>query len=73
LVSLRNELAQLRTAAPTKVEQPVQPAHVVSPPSSVPAAIPVASSPPLVKQPALWFAVAGWGMAIVLLFRRKTI
>ena len=73
LVSLRNELAKLHTAAPTKVEEPVQPAHVASPPSPVPAAIPVASSPPLVKQPALWFAVAGWGMAIVLLFRRKTI
>jgi hypothetical protein len=33
----------------------------------------VPSQPPLVKQPALWFAVAGWAVAIVLLFRRKTI
>ena len=27
----------------------------------------------LVKQPALWFAVAGWGIAIVLLFRRRAL
>jgi hypothetical protein len=47
----------------------VQPATAVSPAVEVP----VASAPPLVKQPALWFAVAGWGVAIVLLFRRKTI
>ena len=26
-----------------------------------------------VRQPALWFAVSGWGVAIVLLFRRRTI
>ena len=28
---------------------------------------------PLVKQPALWFAVAGWALAFVALFRRKSI
>ena len=27
----------------------------------------------LVRQPALWFAVSGWGVAVVLLFRRRTI
>jgi len=27
----------------------------------------------LVRQPALWFAVSGWGVAIVLLFRRRTL
>ena len=26
---------------------------------------------PLVKQPALWFAVSGWAVAVVLLFRRR--
>jgi len=76
--NLRDELAKLRTAPPpTVVEEPVQPAPVVAPLVPVPAATPVAppppSPPPLVKQPALWFAVAGWGVAIVLLFRRKTI
>jgi hypothetical protein len=72
VTSLRNELAKFRTApepAPTVVAEPVQPATAVSPAVEVP----VASAPPLVKQPALWFAVAGWGVAIVLLFRRKTI
>ena len=77
LDKLRGELATLRAEeAPTVVAdpvQPVQPVQVVSPPVPVPVATPVASAPPLVKQPALWFAVAGWGVAIVLLFRRKTI
>ena len=80
--NLRDELAQLRKApAPAVIADPVQPAKAVDPPvetpiavpAAVPAAVPVASPPPLVKQPALWFAVAGWGVAIVLLFRRKTI
>jgi hypothetical protein len=31
------------------------------------------AAPPLVKQPALWFAVAGWAVAVVLLFRRRSI
>ena len=30
-------------------------------------------APALVKQPALWFAVAGWAVAVVLLFRRRSI
>ena len=70
LKNLRDELAKLREApAPSIVAEPVQPAQPVSPP----VAVPVAAPPPLVKQPALWFALAGWGVAIVLLFRRKTI
>jgi len=78
LATLRDELAKLRTAAPTVIADPVQPAKAVSAPVAVPVATPVASPvasppPPLVKQPALWFAVTGWGVAIVLLFRRKTI
>ncbi len=28
---------------------------------------------PLVKQPALWFAVTGWTIAVVLLFRRRSV
>jgi hypothetical protein len=27
----------------------------------------------LVKQPAMWFAVAGWAVALILLFRRRSI
>ena len=74
LASLRHDMATLRAADPIQVEAPVPPTPVVSPPPiSVPVLIPVASPPPLVQQPALWFAVAGWGVAIVLLFRRKTI
>jgi hypothetical protein len=68
LTDLRGELTKLRAAAASTVAaDPVQSAKEASPP------VGVASSPPLVKQPALWFAVAGWGVAIVLLFRRKTI
>jgi len=77
LAKLRDDLAKLRTAAPTVIADPVQPAKAVPAPVAVPVAspvvTPVASAPPLVKQPALWFAVTGWGVAIVLLFRRKTI
>jgi hypothetical protein len=77
LAKLRDELEMFRTAAPAVIADPVQPAKAVSPPVAVPVAppvaSPVASPPPLVKQPALWFAVTGWGVAIVLLFRRKTI
>jgi hypothetical protein len=70
VMNLREELAKLRTApTPAVAIEPVEPAKAVSPPL-VPATSP---PPPLVKQPALWFAVAGWGVAIVLLFRRKTI
>jgi hypothetical protein len=68
--NLRDELAQLRNApAPAVIADPVQPARAINPP----VVIPVVSPPPLVRQPALWFAVAGWCVAIVLLFRRKTI
>jgi hypothetical protein len=67
VMNLRDEVAKLREAlAPTVIADPLQP-------SIAPVVVPVASPPPLVKQPALWFAVAGWGVAIVLLFRRKTI
>ena len=76
LEKLRSELSTLRTEAPTVVAAPDHPLPepaVVTPPVPAPDPTPVAPPPPLVKQPALWFAVAGWGVAIVLLFRRKTI
>ena len=34
---------------------------------------PEPAAAPLVKQPAMWFAVAGWAVALVLLFRRRSI
>jgi len=67
LAEVRDELAKLRvseaaagrpSASGTRVER------------SEPAP---AAAPPLVKQPALWFAVAGWAVAVVLLFRRRSI
>jgi len=67
LAEARDELAKLRlpkaaadgpAASATKVE-PLEPAP--------------AAAPPFVKQPALWFAVVGWAVAAVLLFRRRSI
>ena len=76
-MTLRNELTNLRAApAPTIVTDAVQPAqqqpaHRLS---STPLGKLWSHLPaPLVKQPAPWFALTGWGVAIVLLFRRKTI
>jgi len=69
LAQVRDELAKLKTteagtdnpsASPTKVE-PREPEPLSAP------------APPLVKQPALWFAIAGWAVALVLLFRRRSI
>jgi len=79
LTQVRNELAKLKGAeaaagktstSPTKTE-PVAAAPVA--PVAVAAPVEPAAAPPLVKQPALWFAVAGWAVALVLLFRRRSI
>jgi hypothetical protein len=69
LADLRDELARLGGAASTSAAAANDPAKDLGDPRSSVAAL-VAS---LAKQPALWFAVAGWGLAIVLLFRRRTI
>jgi hypothetical protein len=67
LAKVRDELAKLKIAEAAAR----QPSVSVT---SVQAAAPVvAAAPPLVKQPALWFAVAGWAIAFVLLFRRRSI
>ena len=73
----RNELAKLRTAEPAVAEAPA-PAPPIEHAPAPPAAVPMASetpaaAPALVKQPALWFAAAGWAVALVLLFRRRSI
>jgi hypothetical protein len=75
-----------RRAARLKSARPADPATAgveehkpVAPPATSPslqlAPVPLAvvNATPLVKQPALWFAVAGWALALILLFRRRTI
>jgi hypothetical protein len=71
LADVRGELARLGIAQPTD-DKPSAPATAVEFPKPTPGpALPAAL--PLVKQPALWFAVAGWAVAVVLLFRRRSI
>ena len=65
LAEVREELARLKTA--DAAGRPSAPATKVEPEPARAAAL------PLVKQPALWFAVAGWAAAVVLLFRRRSI
>jgi hypothetical protein len=77
LAELRNEVAKLKKDPPPDV------AASPSPTASAPAA--ASTSPPvpqssvaarvvsLAGQPALWFAMSGWGLAIALLSRRRTI
>jgi hypothetical protein len=59
--------------APTVVSEPPPSAPVAAAPEPPPPPPAAPIAPPLVKQPALWFALAGWGLAIVLLFRRQSI
>jgi hypothetical protein len=68
LAAVRDELAELRIAEEAAPGKPSASATKIEPSESAPAAV-----PPLVKQPALWFAVAGWAVAVVLLFRRRSI
>jgi hypothetical protein len=77
--NLRDELARLKSAKPAEPSA-VGPdgrkvGDAAAPPSAQLAPVPLAvvNATPLVKQPALWFAVAGWALALVLLFRRRTI
>jgi hypothetical protein len=65
LAEVRDELAKLKMAE--AAGRPSPPAAKVETPEPAPA------TPPLLKQPALWFAVAGWAVALVLLFRRRSI
>lgn len=72
IVNLRQELSRHAAAAPAVVAAPREetPSAVTEQRRHVAVAV---ASPPLAKQPALWFAVAGWGLAIVLLFRQRPI
>jgi len=65
LAQVRDELTRLKMA-----EAGARPAAPVTKVEPEPAP---ADAPPLIKQPALWFAVAGWAVALVLLFRRRSI
>lgn len=78
--SLRDELAKLKGTKPAEPGVVTVDGHKAgdappATPSSQLAPVPLAvvNATPLVKQPALWFAVAGWALALVLLFRRRTI
>jgi hypothetical protein len=68
LTALRDELSKIKNSE-GGVETSAQ-SRAASPASLI-AATPVVQ--PLIKQPALWFAVAGWAVAVVLLFRRRSI
>jgi hypothetical protein len=78
LARLHKELAQVKGgAAPPVAASALTAATPAAAPSE-----PVAPAPhtslaqrlgSLVRQPALWFAVAGWALAIALLFRRRTL
>ena len=70
LTEARDELAKLKIAeaAAGTTSAPAPKVELVEP-----APAPAPAVTPLVKQPALWFAVAGWAVAAVLLFRRRSI
>ena len=75
LTSVRRELATLKRAEAAAGNTPPTPAakiERVEPAPPAPEPLP-ADAPTLVKQPALWFAIAGWAVALVLLFRRRSI
>ena len=73
LAQVRTELARLKDATVTIDEPREVPAKAVAQPEAAPKSVPQPAAPPLVKQPAIWFAVAGWAVAVVLLFRRRSI
>jgi hypothetical protein len=75
LAEARGELAKLKIAEPPAAK-PSAAATKVEPPRPAPEPAPEpapAADPPILKQPALWFAVAGWAVAVALLFRRRSI
>ena len=78
LAKVRKELTTLKSVKASSSEvlvsntemEPAPPEP--APPELTPSGPPPAAVP-LVKQPALWFAIAGWAVAVVLLFRRRSI
>ena len=73
LEQLRGEITRLRGGEPAKDgagSDPRPGLPSTTPPVATAAPVEVISVP-LAKQPAIWFAVAGWLLAIVVLFRRR--
>ena len=71
--ALRAEVEQLRASEHPGVPGPPQAVLTVRTTDTSSRQAPRAGLAALVRQPALWFAVSGWGCAIVLLFRRRTL
>lgn len=76
---LQAEVASLRKdAGKAPVKKPEPEAAPAATPAPAKGPVPPETKPrpgalaALVSQPALWFALLGWGLAVVLLFRRKT-
>lgn len=69
LAALRDELAKVKSSEAAANNLSVR---LTTGPSSSPQG-PAPVVQPLAKQPALWFAVAGWAVAVVLLFRRRSV
>jgi hypothetical protein len=74
LAQVRDELAKLKMAeAAATPSTSATPAAPAAPATKVEPGPAPTAAPPLIKQPALWFALAGWTVAAVLLFRRRSI
>lgn len=72
LDQLRNEISRLRGGQPgAKAGAESSPVMPNTPPVATAAAPVEVITVPLAKQPAIWFAVVGWVLAIVVLFRRR--
>jgi hypothetical protein len=73
LAAVRDELSKLQTAK-TEGDETAQPAMNIEGSGGSALRPPlVVEAPALVKQPALWFAVAGWAVSAMLLLRRRSI
>jgi hypothetical protein len=79
LADLHNQVESLKRHRALEVPVAAPAAHIAIVPALVAPVVP--PLPPsigsriasLAEQPALWFAVSGWGLAIALLFRRRAI
>jgi hypothetical protein len=69
---LEDELARLRPEGASGAEDPERAGAAGMRGVATVAPMPGVAVP-LVKQPALWFAIAGWALAIVVLFRRRSV
>ena len=72
---LESEVSRLQAEAQGSPAPPPTPVMTNLPTAPIALAAPPVQyvAQPLARQPALWFAVAGWALAIVALFRRKSL